>query len=54
MEYTVIEVKGRDKFIAEVNRYIQAGWTPVGGIFWIPGGLGPIYIQAMVRNTSKP
>jgi hypothetical protein len=55
MEYTVIEVKGKDKFIAEVNRYIQAGWTPIGGVFMLSAGAFPgAFFQAMIRNTSRP
>ena len=48
MEYTVIHVNFSNykKLIEEVNKYIQAGWTPVGGVAAVGGDL----MQAMVRN----
>jgi hypothetical protein len=49
MEYTVIQFEqfAKDKFIAEVNRLIRAGWTPLGGVCCTGNGW---LFQAMIKK----
>lgn len=60
-EYTVVNKKGLEPFIEEVNKYIKEGWTPLGGVCSmhveapISGKIAHLYehYQAMVRNLPQ-
>lgn len=36
-EYTIVTCKSPNELIAEVNRKITEGWTPIGGVVVITG-----------------
>lgn len=48
-EYMVIRNGASEKFAAEVNEAIQAGWQPLGGVTTGQRGEAFLFIQAMVR-----
>ena len=60
MQYTVVKVPARNiseedlakainKLAEEVNKYIQAGWTPLGGAASAVG-VGAVVFQAMTKE----
>jgi hypothetical protein len=46
--YTVIEEEHLKVLIEKVNKAMQDGWRPVGGIAWQSGNNW--YLQALVRD----
>jgi len=55
MEYTIIEAQGSAQQLeAAVNRAIQEGWEPIGGVAvaYSPNSGNWWYYQAMVRKAT--
>ena len=55
MEYKIIEAKGDAAELQdEVNRHIEDGWVPVGGmaVACSPQSYNWWYYQAMIRNPG--
>ena len=60
MKYMVVSTSRSDpdralsELVAEVNRMIEAGWKPLGGISYCQWSLfSNIYHQAMVYETAS-
>lgn len=47
--YYVIEKASCAEIIAEVCRFIQAGWKPIGGVAAFVNGGRVLFLQAVVR-----
>ncbi len=56
-EYTVVKGSSLSELIEEVNRMIELGWLPLGGLCASKDGDDHHYFQAMTKNSnniSKP
>ena len=53
MEYTIIWSQFTDRLIERVNRKIECGWRPQGGVSSALDGGVLIFIQAMVREKNN-
>ena len=57
MEYVVIEDSNLQHFEDRVNRYLNSGWRPTGGVSHIQLGSGlltrKIYNQALIKEEPK-
>ena len=52
-EYNVVEYYKLTGLIERVNREIELGWLPIGGICTTNAGNGQFYYtQALVKNSS--
>lgn len=55
VEYRVVRKKFEGELINEVNKYIETGWVPLGGVAYAAAGMTPLgdtgntFIQAIVR-----
>lgn len=53
MEYNVIAFTDLTRFVEEVNKHIDEGWKPLGGIGFAQSHLGShSYAQAMIREDA--
>ncbi len=52
-EYTVVTKNNLDDLIDEVNRMIEIGWIPTGGIAVKEGADHDHYLQAVIRNLPE-
>lgn len=49
MKYKVVEENSKHDFEIEVNKLINGGWKPLGGMSYSAGyGYGETYTQAMI------
>ena len=48
--YSVLSYQNLDELTNEVNRKTAEGWRPQGGMAILPGELGYIFLQGMVRE----
>ena len=59
LRYKVIRKKYINELEDNVRDSIRAGWTPLGGVSFVSGGISPVgdfgnsFIQAMVKYKSK-
>ncbi len=53
LEYTVIKKNSLSELIDEVNRMIEEGWLPLGGISTKESINQDHFFQAMTRNPSQ-
>ena len=52
-EYTVVKEHSLSELIAQVNRMIELGWLPLGGLFTSVDSDEHHYYQAMTRNLTQ-
>ena len=53
MEYCIVNHDAVVKFTAEVNRLMEEGWRPQGGVAVIWDEAYTYYYHAMVRDTES-
>lgn len=54
MRYKVVKQDSKYDFEADVNRLINDGWKPLGGMSYSAGyGYGETYTQAMVSGDEE-
>ncbi len=54
MEYIVVRTNGSARLRVEVEKRINLGWVPQGGVSISHSSLtGDDYYQAMIRETTK-
>lgn len=53
--YTVVIASSKEKLLSEVNSFIEAGWTPQGGlsIEYPANAVLPMYGQALVKGLDS-
>lgn len=50
--YSVLSYSNLDELCKEVSRLQAEGWRPQGRISAIPGVVGPVFLQAVVRERT--
>jgi hypothetical protein len=53
MEYFVVKGLTINALIDNVNKLIQQGWKPQGGLIPCGEDVYTVYYQAMIKDTSK-
>jgi len=53
MKYEVVHKKSFEKLIEEVNKLMDSGWEPAGGICYTPASFAGEYAQAMILKNSN-
>ncbi len=56
MEYRICEANSAAKLQRKVNRLIEAGWVPAGGVAASPSASTAVwwYYQAMIKPRADP
>ena len=50
MKYKILESKYMFDLESEVNKHIEGGWKPQGGVAWHPTGFNDKWVQAVVKE----
>ena len=50
MKYKILEEKYLFSLEEKVNKHIEGGWRPHGGVSFTPIGFSDKYLQAMVKE----
>ena len=56
IDYTIVYSGGNEEDMVEiVNKHIEDGWQPIGGVFHKPAGFGITsgFFQAMVKYDDE-
>lgn len=53
-DYVILEVNWNENLAERVNEWINMGWEPQGGVYFVPGA-GPSgkFMQAMLKRGSN-
>ncbi len=50
MKYKILEDEYLFSLVESVNKHIEGGWKPQGGVAYHPIGFKNIWLQAMVKE----